>query len=174
MSNFYNNLKQGLAGESLIASWLRKHGFTILPVYEKIIDTGKGPQLFLPGKKLIATDLLVWKQDGIFWIEAKHKTAFSLHRKTNKWVTGIDLHHYEHYQQIHKETPWRVWLMFLHEGGQAKDSPANSPSGLFGNNLQVLSENEHHRHANHGSSGMVYWSHETLKKFASLEDIKEL
>ena len=28
------------------------------------------------------------------------RTAFSWHRLSGRWVTGIDLRHYEHYQEI--------------------------------------------------------------------------
>ncbi len=103
------------------------------------------------------------------WVEAKHKTAFSWHRLTERWVTGIDLRHYEHYLRVAMKTPWPVWLLFLHEGGQAKDSPAESPAGLFGNELLFLSAHENHRSDKWGRSGMVYWAEASLKKLAGLE-----
>ena len=45
--NFSDTLKQGQLGESLIAKWLRRQGWSILPAYEKEIDNGKGPRLFM-------------------------------------------------------------------------------------------------------------------------------
>lgn len=170
---FKDRLEMGVAGESVIASWLRARGSTVLPVYEKIFDTGKGPQLYLPDKELIAPDLLVLHCDGAVWIEAKHKTAFTWHRNTKRWVTGIDLHHYEHYLEVNRVTPWNVWLLFLHEGGKAKDSPPDSPAGLFGNTLDYLCQHENHRHANWGKYGMVYWNYEDLKLLATTEEIYE-
>ncbi len=144
-----------------------------MPVYEKIFDTGKGPQLFLPkDKKLIAPDMLAFNGETTRWIEAKHKTAFSWHRISNTWVTGIDLRHYNDYLEVEDTSPWPVWLLFLHRGGQAKDSPANSPAGLFGNQLSILRENENHRHTNWGKSGMVYWSISNLRLLAALEEIE--
>ena len=95
-------------------------------------------------------------------IEAKHKTAFSWHRLTGRWVTGVDLRHYEYYCKIEDMSPWPVWLMFLHRGGQAKDSPP-SPSGLFGNRLEVLRRQENHRSDKWGKWGMVYWALPSLK-----------
>jgi len=169
---FADNLAYGQTGESTIARWLRGRGFTVLPIYEKIIDTGKGPQLFLPeGETLVAPDMLVFKGDNALWVEAKHKTAFTWHRITNRWTTGIDLHHYEHYCRIDDYSPWPVWLLFLHRGGQAKDSPPNSPAGLFGNTLAHLRTCENHRHDGWGRYGMVYWGIDNLKLVAELADV---
>lgn len=156
-----------MAGETAIAEWLKGRGYSVLPVYEKVFDTGKGPQLYTPRTALIAPDLLVYRGNKVLWIEAKHKTAFSWHRKTGQWVTGIDLRHYADYCKVAAEAPWPVWLLFLHDGGQAKDSPANSPAGLFGNELAYLREHENHRHENWGNSGMVYWAIEHLRLLAS-------
>src|SRR5574343_438884 len=68
-------------------------------------------------------------------------------------------------------SPWPVWLLFLHFDGQAKDSPAGCPTGLFGNSLRYLSQHEHHRHKNGGRGGMVYWQDTTLRKIAELSDV---
>lgn len=147
-----------------------------MPVYEKILDTGKGPQLFMSDGGLIAPDLFAFRPDGskVYWVEAKHKTAFTWHRITERWVTGIDMRHYGDYCKVAESSPWPVWLMFLHEGGQAKDSPPNSPSGLFGNTLDFLKTHENHRHANWGPSGMVYWAEGSLRKLATLEEVLQV
>lgn len=167
---FHRQLQIGKTGESLIAQWLRKRGHTVLPVYEKIIDEGKGPQLFLPDGCLVAPDMLVYKGGNALWIEAKHKTAFSWHRKTGQWVTGIDLRHYRDYISVDDQSPWPVWLLFLHQGGQAKDSPPDDSPGLFGNTLSALRACENHRHDGWGNSGMVYWSRESLKLLAPIDE----
>lgn len=175
--SFQSNLAVGKADESAIARWLLSRGFSVLPVYEKIIDEGKGPQLFTGGGSLIAPDLLAIKAEKTLWIEAKHKTAFTWHRMTGRWTTGIDLRHYRDYLRVAYVTTWPVWLLFLHDGGQAKDSPPNSPSGLFGNDLLVLAKNENHRSLRYGHSGMVYWAPKdsagggALKHIASLAEL---
>ena len=161
--SFERHLKEGIVGETRIASWFKNKGYSILPVYEVEIDSGKGPRLFTKEAQYIAPDMLVFKGEKCYWIEAKHKTAFSWHRNTHRWVTGIDIKHYEHYCEIDDSAPWPVWLLFLHKGGQAKDSPPNSPAGLFGNSLRYLRKNENHRHKNWGKYGMVYWAVEHLK-----------
>lgn len=169
--SFRQNLKMGRLGESLIAKWFNRRGFTVLPVYEIEINTGKGPQLFTPAQQLIAPDIFIFRADDCYWIEAKHKTAFSWHRISSQWVTGIDLRHYQDYCKVDEVTPWPVWLLFLHKGGQAKDSPPNSPAGLFGNTLEHLREHENHRSEKWGHSGMVYWSINDLKLLADLEEL---
>lgn len=171
---FAKTLEWGEAGESLIARWLRSRGNVVLPIYEKILDTGKGPRLFLPDKTLIAPDLFTYKTKDAYWVEAKRKTAFSWHRKTQRWVTGIDIHHYSHYCQVDDFGPFPVWLLFLQEGGKAKDSPDNSPAGLFGNKISKLKNLENHRHQNWGKGGMVYWSVDSLLLMETIDNIKRL
>lgn len=168
--NFDDALYYGKIGESLIGNWLRKRGNWVLPVYEKQDDDKKGPRLFLPEGELIAPDMLVLG-DTVLWMEAKHKTAFSWHRRTERWVTGIDMDYYQDYLRIHDESPFPVWLMFVQKGGHAKDSPEQSPSGLYGNSLSVLRERISHRSDNYGHGGMIYWAETTLKKFATLEEL---
>lgn len=157
--SFSEQLRFGKVGESKIAVALKRCGFNVLPVYEKEVSEGKGPVLFVAdGRELVLPDLLAFNSKKTIWVEAKHKTAFTKHRITGDWVTGIDLHHYNDYLEVSKLSPWPVWLIFLHDGGQAKDSPPDSPSGVFGNNINILSQHEHHRHENHGKHGMVYWT----------------
>lgn len=170
MSNFQRNLAFGKIGESLIANWLKRRGYTVLPVYEKEISKGKGPQLFTPNENLIAPDLFAFNgiKDRAFWIEAKHKSAFTWHRISRQWLTGINLRHYYDYLKVARESPWPVWLLFLHQDGQAKDSPPGCPTGLFGQELGYLQQHEHHRW---NEGGMVYWADTILEKLATLEEV---
>ena len=170
-TTFQQKLAVGRVGESVIAQWLKTKGYSILPVYEIEINSGKGPRLFGPRKNYIAPDMLAFRDDKTIWIEAKHKTAFSWHRNSDRWVTGIDLTHYADYCEIDAHSPFRVWLMFLHTGGQAKDSPANSPAGLFGNSISYLRNHENHRSDRWGSGGMVYWNVGELKKLAEISEV---
>ena len=173
--SFQQSLSRGKIGESAISTWLNRRGFNCLPVYEKEISDGKGPTLFCAsGDQLVLPDILAFKDKEVYWVEAKHKTAFTWHRITSRWVTGIDFRHYEEYRKVQALNPhWEIWLFFLHQKGTAKDTPDGlvSPSGLFGHRLNYLSENENHRHDNWGNRGMVYWAHETLKKIADIEEV---
>jgi hypothetical protein len=171
---FTNRLQFGRAGESVIASFLRRRGHTVLPAYEKHEQRFKGPQIFQPDRTLVAPDFFVWRGVEAYWVEAKQKSAFSFHRQTERWVTGIDLPHYLDYCALADASPWPVWLMFLHlEGNTAKDSPPGCPCGLFGNDLAILRNKENHRHQNGGRGGMVYWAAATLRLISSIEELNE-
>ncbi len=167
MNHFEKQLQVGKAGESEIANWLKSRGSHILPIYEKIDRDFKGPTLFASnGDVLIAPDMLAFTDGKIIWIEAKHKSAFTWHRISQRFVTGIDLHHYEQYIRVSNIVDFPVWILFLHCGGVAVDSPP-SPAGLYGGDLVYLICNENHRHQNHGKTGMVYWAEDKLKKLAN-------
>jgi hypothetical protein len=170
--SFAETLKSGLIGESEIANWLIRKGYAVLPVYETE-QAFKGPRLFSPGGQLIAPDMFVFKAGRARWIEAKTKSAFTWHRITRRWTTGIDIHHYEHYLAIMKLSDMPIYLMFLHRHGlAAKDSPDGCPSGLFGGELGYLEQHENHRSPNYGKLGMVYWAHGVLSRYATIEEIE--
>jgi hypothetical protein len=155
--NFADGYATGKAGESAIARWLIERGASILPVYEKLIDEGKGPQVFQKGHSLIAPDFCVFGRSGVIWIEAKHKAAFTWWRQGGVFETGIDRRHWRDYCTIRDSIGLPVWLLFLHRGGQAKDSPP-SPSGLFGAEIMELRQRPSHRSDKWGLSGMIYWT----------------
>lgn len=168
---FEQKLLSGKIGESQIAKWLRGRGFTILPVYEIELSRGKGPAVYTAdGTEVIAPDMLVFNKQKIIWVEAKHKNAFTWHRATNRFVTGIDIKHYKEYKRIAGLVEWPVWLLFLHKGGIAKDSP-RSPSGLYGREMQKLIGLENHTSDKWGSSGMVYWAIDNLFKLAEYDEL---
>ena len=171
--SFTEQLANGKVAESAITKWLIKRGHCVMPVYEISENQYKGPQLFTGGGGLIAPDILAIKNGTVLWIESKHKSAFSWYRVKQCFETGIDIRHYNDYLQIAESTLFPVWLLFLHRGESAKDSPP-SPSGLFGNDIAKLRDNESHRSDKWGPSGMVYWTTTDyggpLKKIAPLED----
>jgi hypothetical protein len=175
MTQFNETLARGQLGESLIANWCKARGNSVLPVYEKEIDTGKGPRFFTPEGQLVAPDMFV--MPSMHWIEAKHKSVFTWHRISRKWVTGIDRNHYADYCRVLEISRRPVWLLFLHRSSQpdARDlqhgCPSKCPTGLFGGNLKTLMRNINHEHANHGRHGMVYWASETLKFLAPVEEL---
>lgn len=184
MSNFDTQLQFGQIGEGYIAKWLRRCGWNVLPVYEKEIDTGKGPRLFMAEmssrSELIAPDLFVIKNGRFVWVEAKRKTRFSWYGIGRRWVTGIDKRHFEDYLQVQSETNVPVWLMFLHTESTtwpvdiAKwGAPNACPTGLYGEEINKLAvENAiSHQSDKYGPTGMVYWAHDTLKKLAELQEV---
>lgn len=169
-------LQYGQVGESLIARWLRARGWFVLPAYEVTPGRYKGPRLLTPTDELIVPDLLVFNDEMAAWAEAKRKNAFTYHHLTGDWTTGIDLPVYRDYLRVEAETGWPVWLFFLQEPGQAKDSPEGCPTGLYIGSLRWLSQekNIHHTHPNGGNAGMIYWAPDKLKKLASLDELAAL
>ena len=181
---FSASLPRGRVGESRIAQWFISQGFSVfpasvMPAYEKERSTYKGPRLFTPTGELILPDLFVMRQGPphpvAAFIEVKTKSAFSLHRNSNRWVTGIDRNVYEDYLRIDQTTPFRVMLMFLQEVGSDPHSPPPDPRnvGLFGERISVLSERINHRcdPCQDFPSGGVFWARESLSLFATLEDL---
>lgn len=172
---FAEALKRGQLGEGVIANWIKVRGNSVLPVYEKQIDTGKGPQFFTPDGAFVAPDMFV--MPSMHWVEAKNKSVFTWHRITRRWVTGIDLHHYAEYQRVAEISRRPVWLLFLHTSNvpDRRDldmgCPTECPVGLFGASLKFLIRNENHRHHNHGRYGMVYWAHGTLSLMATVDEL---
>jgi len=175
MCRFKDSLSYGQIGEGRIANWLKLRGYCVMPVYEKEVDNGKGPRIFMPPsyiENLIAPDMFIFNKEKAMFIEAKRKSAFSWYRNGGYWTTGIDLKHYLHYCKVEEISPFKVYLMFLQEGGRAKDSP-QSPSGLYYNSLEFLRDNEDHRSNRWGNHGMVYWKIDSLKKRAELEEMPD-
>jgi len=170
---FKHTLQQGKTGESLIARWLNHRGYAVLPVYEIADGQYKGPAVYTDSGTIIAPDMLAFNKEKTIWFEAKYKEAFTFHRITKRFVTGIDVHHYENYLSLLEHVSWPIWLLFLHRGGSAKDSQ-QSPSGLYGGDISFLRDNENHRHDNWGKGGMVYWAENVLTKIASYEEIAVL
>lgn len=169
MSKFDECLAVGRGGEQTFSTWLQSRGWLIFPAYEKATGDFKGPQLFSADGDLILPDMLALKDGKAIWCEVKRKSCFSWNRNKQRWVTGIDLHHYEQYKMVAIRTRIPVWLIFYHPEATPSDndlswgSPATCPSGLFGHTLRHLSKNECHRDPRH-AKGMVYWWHETLKE----------
>ena len=174
--SFADSLKTGAIGEGIIARYFQRCGYNILPAYEVEKDTGKGPRLYTPKKGMLITpDLLVFNGQKTLWAEAKTKAAFTWYRQDGgSWQTGIDRRHWNDYQRVAAETPFPVFLFFLHRsGGEAKDTPSGSvsPSGLYWQNITVLQRCIDHISDKHGPSGMVYWREDSLVKVAEYEEI---
>lgn len=181
---FTEYLTFGQVGESRIAYWLRARGYHVLPIYEKEIDNGKGPRLFMaansPAPQLIAPDMLIMREGVLMWIEAKHKRRFSWYGIGGYWVTGVDKRHYLDYIAVQERTTLPVWLMFLHtnsdtwhEDVRKWRAPKACPVGLYGNRLADLVNHISHDSDRHGTSGMVYWNIASLRLLASLDDVPD-
>lgn len=168
-NTFSDKLKFGQVAEGAISKFLIKKGCSVIPVYEKEINTGKGPQVYNANGSFVAPDALVYNAGKFFFAECKRKTAFTWYRKLSVFETGIDKKHYEHYLEVSKIFNIEVWLFFLHMGGIAKDSPP-SPSGLYTEKLSYLSNNISHETDKY-ANGMVYWAEQSLRRIADVKDL---
>ncbi len=177
MDSFEQSLAFGQIGESCISKWLQSRGHSVFPAYQVEHDSGKGPQLFTAEGDRVLPDLLAFRGGGAIWFEAKHKTCFTWHRITSRWVTGIDLRHYDEYREVADMTAFPVWLLFFHP--QATPSandlafgcPPECPTGLFGQEISKLTQTENHRSDKYGKSGMVYWAVDKLRRVATAERV---
>tara|TARA_Y100001937_G_C7123804_1_gene333902 strand:- start:1543 stop:2142 length:600 start_codon:yes stop_codon:yes gene_type:complete len=177
---FKRNLEKGLLGESMIAKWLTFRNGVVLPAYQQEINTGKGPRVYTKDGKLVAPDMVyMHREKGTVWVEAKQKSRFSWYRKKKRWETGIDAHHWSHYQEVSKLSDAPLWLLFLHtvKDPWNHDIPylpsteSFCPVGLFG--ISAIKAAKIYRYAPQHAKGMVYWGHEDLSLLASLEEVQE-
>lgn len=183
--NFEQALAVGQLGESMISHWLRNKGWHVLPAYEKEIDNGKGPRLFLASggeaSQLITPDLFAMRGGQFLWVEAKHKSTFTWYGKGRYWTTGIDKRHFADYARVQETTGIDVWLLFLHRDSTTRPddvrkwgAPPECPTGLFGRSIEYLSSHNSHDSDKWGPSGMVYWQpFEHLLKLAELSDLAQ-
>ena len=173
--SFEEALQVGLIGEGLCAAWWQAFGWHILPAYEIEADSGKEPRLFMATQeRLITPDMLCIKGDKACWAEAKTKSAFTWHRKTETFQTGIDRRHWRDYLKVSESQSFPMWLMFVHRAGQvAKNTPPGmeSPSGLYAQDIVKLRATIDHEHANYGPSGMVYWRESAFKRLCDYEEL---
>jgi hypothetical protein len=188
---FTQSLSWGQVGETAIACWLRCRGWTILPVYEKVIDTGKGPRMYTAYKsgygELIAPDMLAMKGPQIKWVEGKRKAHFTWRWTQGVWQDGIDKRHYQHYLHVREHMKIPLWILFFHDNDQpsaddlANGSPPTSPTGLYGGEIDHLKDMVDHEdkyEARGRSYPMVYWNINVLqlngRPLATLEEIMRL
>jgi hypothetical protein len=179
MGKFEQTLAFGQVGEGIISRWLQSRGHSVFPAYQVEMHTGKGPQLFAASGDLVLPDLLAFRSGKVQWFEAKHKTCFTWHRISARWTTGIDLRHYGEYREVAERTSLPVWLLFWHPMPQPSEAdrrhgcPPECPTGLFGENIEILADCESHRSDRHGRSGMVYWAHDSLRLLANSVELAE-
>lgn len=185
MQTFKEKLAFGFIGESEIAHWLRRRGFTVMPAYEKELNTGKGPRIFAPNDEIIAPDMLAIRPSNVAagtwvqrWVEAKTKHVFSWHRISGYWTTGIDIRHYTDYCYFQDMYRHSIWVLFLHlsDAPDPRDipyCPPHCPTGLFGAPLRRLRHCESHRSDKYGRSGMVYWRCDDLILLATLAEVRQ-
>ncbi len=146
---------------------------------------GKAPSIYVPNRitPLVSPDLLTVKTDydqtvlqstfwdfPFLWAEVKGKNEFTFYRRKDRWQTGIDKRHYEHYVEVQTLTRIPAWLFFF----QPEDTPKPQrepipekhlpmPRGLYACPIsQKYSDEWEH---------MVYWGICELQQVATVEEV---
>jgi len=177
MEGFKAKLQFGQEAEARVGRWLNKKGCSVFHL-EKDINNKEnkefeGPRLKTPFGDFISPDLLAYAGNHAFLAEVKHMSAFAWSRKKQKWVTGMKYDLFSQYYIVDKISPFKVYLFFLQEKGQAKDSMPSPNSGLFVGGVDCLARCVADRWPDEPSKKphMIYWDVCSLEKKATLEDL---
>ena len=156
---FDDRLNFGVEGEDFAAAWARRLGFSVLP-HQPCPPNGKGgPRILTPHHgELVAPDLPLWREGVPLLLEVKRKAAFTLHRATGAWVTGVEASYFEQYCRVWDVTGVRTFLGFVHD-----DDPAQL---TLGGEVWQLAQRVHHQYPETGDSRMLYWDRRRLVNLA--------
>lgn len=104
----------GHVAEVRVAELLQSYGAYIIPSYAYSGSEEKAPKLNGIDHGFVIPDLDVALKTRV-WVEVKRKTSPSFYRKTQDWVHGIPLRHYNDYLQVERITHCDVWIVFSDE-----------------------------------------------------------
>lgn len=110
--DFEKQLEYGEDGEHIVADYLLKKEFVILPLYQ-FENKNQTPYLLYDKKLLILPDLTVWKNGKTYFIEVKRKRQWVKFK--NKIETGINYKLFKSYEEITLITDSIIYLWFVHE-----------------------------------------------------------
>ena len=166
----------GVAGEDKIGRWLISRG-TSVARFHWIKGSYKGPRIETPAGELVTPDMLAFRLNRCTWIEAKSKAAFTWHRITETWQTGVDIPKWRDYLAVRRTFGFPVWLLFLsedevpHQYDLDAGSPYTCPTGLYGREVRALACAVDHYHDGWGKDGMVYFRESSFKRLATKEEV---
>jgi len=159
----------GLQGEILISEWLRANGYGVTPLYQ-MVSNNQAPKLLLEhGLELLAPDLYIFREFESAWVEVKRKKNVSYHRRSERWVTGVNPHNFEQYLSLAKIQEFPVILLFLLE--KPTDDGA-FPASLYGADVRFLERNINH-HYDGTDHPQNYWDMATLNVIATIEEVRD-
>jgi hypothetical protein len=149
--------------EKIVARWLQRRGWLVLPVYDYSgLGDGKAPKLQGDGVSLVTPDLLAARDGSTKWFEVKHKTRADWTRITGRLETGIDLRLWNHYVRVRASTGCEVWIVFVHEHED------EIRAGEIGALDAIKRESPRF---NNGRGG-VFWAWDSLTPMAKWSDVK--
>lgn len=155
--------KTGTVAELKIASKLRNGGVHISIVRH---GTSVAPLLYGWGGDLVLPDMQgfwphqVGQVRGNAWVESKLKsTCGVMECMDNLRTTGIDLHHWQHYDQVQQVTGYPVVLVFVQR----------EQDGVF------IADLDTHRVPAVGNAKgkMVFWALDSLQRVCSYTELME-
>jgi len=165
--SFEEKLAMGREYELLVAGWLKRRGFLILPVYDYSgLGENKSPKLQAANDadSLVVPDLLIAQaQKGTKWVEVKFKARADFTRKTQRMETGIALRLWRHYHEVKAATGLPVWLMFCHA---EEDEIRGAEIADLASAVRVYDGRKM------GRGGMAFFPVEALRRLARLSAIR--
>lgn len=162
-SDFQEKLDFSRQYEVAFSQWLQAaRGYFTLPMYDFSGKSGdKAPVLACGTHKLIAPDIMAFKDNALAWFEIKVKDKATLYRKTNTLVTGLPLHHYQHYQAVKRLTTSPVWLVFIHLAEQE----------IVSCEIDTVQPNHTYQGNKMSRSGMAFFAYDDLSHITLLSSL---
>lgn len=101
--------------ERALSDYVKRMDWAVLPVYNYRGDEEKAPALERLAGDVILPDLHVMKNGCSPWVEAKRKTRADWTHITQRFETGINLRHYQHYKLVKQISGDPVLIVFGHD-----------------------------------------------------------
>jgi hypothetical protein len=114
VTSFATKLAQGANAERLVAAWLSRHGWLVVPTCHA--TKGGAPVATVGGVDLVMPDLLALGREPR-WIEVKSKAVASYCRRLNRYEHGADYSHVCDYSAIQNVTGIPVYLFVCEADG---------------------------------------------------------
>lgn len=111
----------GVEGEELVCSALLRMGVTALPLFQFTDEIA--PKILTATKRFSSPDLICFGRKGAFFVEVKTKNSWSVDRRSNLLVTGVNKRLWDDYKAIQDATGIPVYIAFNHR--------SQAPEGVF-------------------------------------------
>lgn len=146
---FADRLAFGESAEGKVETWVA--GFAgVVPLARLPGGNGQGPTVQTPHGRLLAPDLLAFKDGHVVFLEVKRRTRPDLHRKSGRLVTGIEARDFNRYRQFRAAAGSPVVVVFVHDEGAP---------GFRGDELLNLADRIHH-----DAGAMLFWALDDLPR----------